>query len=213
MLVLRAGVKLRLLSGPVRGCGVHTSANIKGGDHHRAEWESVPGNDWYPGAIHSEVCWDREMIAGRKVVGHGGVGMMVYSDHPMHFYPAITWRKWDEPEFVALRKKAEGDWRKMTNTEKRLLYRYNFCLNLAEMEAHEKMKYWKATIAVVGLGIFISSLMYLIEEVFVAQRLPIPPDYEPIYREYMMRKAIDRNISPIYGISSYWDRENDCWKK
>ena len=73
-------------------------------------------------------------IGKREVVFGGGNGQAVYVDTIYNPFPNIRFKE-DTPEIAALRKKAEGDWRRMTVHEKKTLYRADFCQTIEEMTA------------------------------------------------------------------------------
>ena len=84
------------------------------------------------GANHGgEVSLVKTKIGNREIVGFGVNGEESYFDDPHYPFPAIRFKE-DTPEIVNLRKKEQGDWKKLTLHEKKELYRASFCQTLAE---------------------------------------------------------------------------------
>ena len=103
---------------------------------------------------HAEQWWGPEINNGREVVGYGSHGEEVciqfysaiksilfwynflknYSDRIDFWFPAIRFRKNDDA-IIPIREKELGDWKNLTNNEKKLLYRYSFRQTLAEFDA------------------------------------------------------------------------------
>merc|ERR1712128_141141 len=73
-------------------------------------------------------------IGNREIVGFGMNGEAAYIDSVMSPFPAIRFKE-DVGEIAALRVKEQGDWKKLTREEKKVLYRASFCQTLAEVEA------------------------------------------------------------------------------
>ena len=58
----------------------------------------------------------------------------MYADTLQAPFPAIRFKE-ETAEVAKIRQKEQGDWKKMTKEEKKVLYRASFCQTLAEVEA------------------------------------------------------------------------------
>jgi len=149
------------------------------------------------------------LIGKREVVGYGINGEANYMDNVMAPFPAIRFKE-DVGEIVALRQKEQGDWKKMTKEEKKVLYRASFCQTLAECEAPTGE--WKSIIGITLTGIAVGLLGYLWMNTFVYQELP-----ETITNDELKKAQIERmialRINPIEGFTSNYDYEKGKWKE
>lgn len=96
-----------------------TAMRRSGYDSHGGEYQPLP--------IKAD-------IGKREVVGFGMNGEESYIDHYGFPFPAIRFKE-DSAEVGKLREKEKGDWKKMTVSEKKELYRSSFCQTLVEVKA------------------------------------------------------------------------------
>jgi len=177
-----------------------TSTVVLGGDHPPSKYE-LHGGEKQKLPIGLE-------IGNREVVGYGNCGQENYVDHIHYPFPAIRFKE-DTGEIAKLREKEKGDWRKMTNEEKKVLYRASFCSTVAEMTAPTGE--WKRVSGYVLIAIGISLWM-----VIWTQKYAIPGGLrtlEPDYIKANIQRRIDMEMGPIEGVASQYDYEKNQWKK
>jgi hypothetical protein len=111
---------------------------------HHGNNSVVPRSEAYP------------RIGSREIVGFGRNGEPQYFDANDLPCPGIRWAE-DSAELKALREKAKGDWASLSLDEKRALYRADFRMTFAEMNAPSGE--WKfttgAVLALMGLSVWI----------------------------------------------------------
>lgn len=146
-----------------------------------------------------------EIAGKREHVGFGINGSPIYFDAPSFPMPAIRFREPTE-EMCALREKEKGDWKELSITEKKMLYRYSFCQTYAEMTAPNGE--WKAHIGVALWGLAVS---FVIMYIHLIQR-ELPKSFEKDARQAQLKRMIALEMNPITGIASKWDYEVDDWK-
>jgi len=149
-------------------------------------------------------------IGNREIVGHGITGDGIYEDHMAFPASAIRFKEPTE-ENAIIRQKEKGDWKALSMTEKKELYRYSFCQTYAEMDADTNTGEWKADVgnAFACLGLCALGLIWI--KYFFA-----PPDdfkRDPVFRSWIQRRMIDEYYNPIFGVSHDWDYEQLCWKE
>ncbi|WKX89406.1 hypothetical protein Q1695_008790 [Nippostrongylus brasiliensis] len=156
---------------------------------------------------HIEHWWGPEKAAGREYVGFGVSGDNIYSDRLDYWYPAIRFRKEDDI-ISPIRKKELGDWKNLTNEEKKLLYRYSFKQTLAEFEAPSG--YWKVIASAVLCVISLATLYSVFLNVYVFPE--IPPTLSNEYKEAAVKRALVLEKGNFLGAPKYYDYENKKWK-
>uniref|UniRef100_A0A0N4ZMJ7 Cytochrome c oxidase subunit 4 n=1 Tax=Parastrongyloides trichosuri TaxID=131310 RepID=A0A0N4ZMJ7_PARTI len=155
-----------------------------------------------------EYWWGPEKAAGREVVGHGATGDEVYQDRLDYWYPSIRFRKNDDT-FAPVLKKELGDWKALSNEEKKLLYRYSYRQTLSEFEA--PTGYWKLIMAIV-FGVMGVATLYttiLTKKVYPT----IPPTFDNEYKEAAIERMLVLEKGNFLGPAKYYDYENKQWKK
>jgi len=156
-------------------------------------------------SLHAE----RAKIGSREVVGWGINGQYSYIDHVACPMPAIRWRE-TTPEIQALKDKEKGDWKKLSNEDKKALYRASFCQTYSEMRAPTGQ--WKSMLGCTLGFISLSFWVYLWEKVYVYP--PMPDTITNMEKKQaQLRRMIDMRVDPIDGLTSKWDYENNRWKK
>jgi len=152
---------------------------------------------------------ERQKIGNREIVGWGINGQYSYVDHVAFPFPAIRWRE-PTPETQALMEKEKGCWKKLSNEDKKTLYRASFCQTLSEMTASDGR--WKSIFGCALGFISLSFWIYIWEKLYV-----YPPMPESItnmeYKQAQLKRMIDIRVDPIDGLTSNWDYENNRWKK
>merc|ERR1712055_549035 len=125
-------------------------------------------------------------------------GEVTYIDSVMAPFPAIRV------------KEDQGDWKKLTLEEKKVLYRASFCQTLAEVEAPTGER--KSVIGLTLVGISIGVWGYLWMKSFVYGELP-----DSITNEEKVKAQIDRmvvmRVNPVEGLTSNYDYEKGRWKE
>lgn len=149
------------------------------------------------------------LIGKREVVGYGINGEPNYMDNVMAPFPAIRFKE-DVGEIVALRQKEQGDWKKMTKEEKKVLYRASFCQTLAEVEAPTGE--WKSIIGICLSGFAVGLLGYLWMNKYVYGELPATITNDEL-KKAQIERMIALRINPIEGFASNYDYEKGKWKE
>ncbi|XP_053947850.1 cytochrome c oxidase subunit 4 isoform 1, mitochondrial-like [Anastrepha ludens] len=148
-----------------------------------------------------------ERIGKREIVGYGWNGSPGYQDRLDYPMPPVRFREPD-PETCALREKETGDWRKLTNDEKKQLYRYSFCKTFAEMKAPTSD--WKFS---VGVALMVCSLgVYLSLSYFYGVYPEYPETFDEKRRSAQLKRMIALEMNPVTGLASKWDYEKERWK-
>ncbi|XP_046386716.1 cytochrome c oxidase subunit 4 isoform 1, mitochondrial-like [Ischnura elegans] len=151
---------------------------------------------------------DRAKIGNREIVGFGYNGQANYMDRADFPLPAIRFRE-NTPDIQALREKEKGDWKKLTIEEKKALYRASFCQTFAEMKAPTGE--WKSTIGIALIMVSLGLWSYMGMKKFVYKALP--GTFTEDEKEAQLKRMVDLNVSPFYGVASKWDYENNKWKE
>jgi len=150
----------------------------------------------------------RSKIGTREVVGYGVNGEASYVDRIMTPFPAIRFKE-VTGDLVGIKEKEKGDWKKLSNEEKKALYRASFCQTYTEMQA--PTGHWKSIVGCTLGFVALSWWAYLLMKVFVYP--PLPKSFDLEHRQAQLRRMIDLRVDPVDGLSSKWDYENNRWKK
>lgn len=148
-----------------------------------------------------------ERVGNREMVGFGLNGTPMYADLPNFPFPALRYKE-TTPEIQALYEKQKGDWKLLTNDEKKALYRANFCQTFAEFQAPtgEWMEVAGYTLMFCCLGVWLFIfLRFTLNE-------KLPESFKPSRLRAQLRRQIDLQVNPITGLASNWDYENNDWK-
>lgn len=148
-----------------------------------------------------------ERIGNREMVGFGFNGLPVYADRSDFPFPAIRYKE-VSGEVLGIFEKQKGDWHLLTKNEKKTLYRANFCQTFAEMDAPtgEWMR-------IIGYGlIFCSFSLWFVMFLHLCVYDPKPHTFFPNNIRAQLRRRIDIQANPIFGLSSNWDYEKCDWK-
>ncbi|CAH1392693.1 unnamed protein product [Nezara viridula] len=151
---------------------------------------------------------ESSVIGAREIVGFGFNGVPNYVDRPDFPLPAIRFRA-DTADIKALREKEKGDWKNLTQGEKKALYRASFCQTFAEMNAPTGE--WKS---IVGLALCFGSLAlwaYMGMKLFVYNP-SLPDSFKEENRQAQLKRILAFKMNPVDGLSSKYDYENNKWK-
>ncbi|XP_044746229.1 cytochrome c oxidase subunit 4 isoform 1, mitochondrial-like [Coccinella septempunctata] len=150
--------------------------------------------------------WHLKMAGNREQVGYGVNGNPIYFDASEMPFPAVRWKE-PTPELCCLWEKEKGDWGKLTREEKKELYRASFRQTFAEFQAPSPE--WKIVLAMLLHLISVSLLLhYLTYSIY-----PTMPDtFCESKRQAQLRRILDLQQNPVFGVSSKWDYEKDTWK-
>jgi len=154
-------------------------------------------------------------IGKREIVGFGMTGMATYIDSVKSPYPAIRFKE-DNAEISVLREKEKGDWKKLTNEEKKTLYRASFASTFEELEANDGE--WKSILGIVMIGMGLSTWMYLgiryrvLDMYNDEQKEKASAEYRDKETKEIMQRMVDEKIGIIDGFSSKYDYDNKKWK-
>ncbi|XP_071449058.1 cytochrome c oxidase subunit 4 isoform 1, mitochondrial-like [Hetaerina americana] len=157
--------------------------------------------------IHKAGIHDRAKIGNREIVGFGYNGQATYADRVDFPLPAIRFKE-NTPDIQALKEKEKGDWKKLTIEEKKALYRASFCQTFAEMKAPTGE--WKSIVGITLVLISLGLWSYLGMKKFVYN--PLPPTFTEENKQAQLKRMVDLNVGPFFGVSSKWDYENNRWK-
>ncbi|XP_015789270.1 cytochrome c oxidase subunit 4 isoform 2, mitochondrial [Tetranychus urticae] len=150
----------------------------------------------------------KDVIGNREIVGFGNDGQPFYFDRLNKPFPAIRFKE-DTSEMLALKEKEKGDWKLLSNEEKKQLYRHSYCRTYAELTAPTGN--WKQVIAGI-LGIMsITLLVVAAERTYIYP--PLPESMNPENTKRFMKFALFNRIDEFDGYASKWDYEKNCWKK
>uniref|UniRef100_A0A0K0G296 Cytochrome c oxidase subunit 4 n=1 Tax=Strongyloides venezuelensis TaxID=75913 RepID=A0A0K0G296_STRVS len=162
-----------------------------------------------PATGHSvEYWWGHEMAAGREIVGHGYNGDELYQDRLDNWYPSIRFRK-EDSIIAPIRKKEFGDWKALSNEEKKLLYRYSYKQTLAEFEA--PTGYWKVITGSCLILLGLTTLYATLLSNMVFKNTP--PTIENEYKEAAVERKLVLEKGWLVGPAKHYDYENNQWKK
>ena len=109
-----------------------------------------------------------------------------------------------------MRRKEKGDWKKLTLTEKKTLYRASFCQTLVEVEAPSGD--WKGILGFVCVGISVGILGYIWMKKVVYPPLPDTITNEEKQKAQIQR-MVDIRVNPVEGFASKYDYEKGEWKE
>ncbi|XP_012271489.1 cytochrome c oxidase subunit 4 isoform 1, mitochondrial-like [Orussus abietinus] len=144
--------------------------------------------------VPSAGAYGRAKIGNREVVGFGMNGEYSYIDRCDFPFPAIRYRECT-PDFMALREKERGDWRKLSLEEKRCLYRASFCQTFTEFEAPTSE--WKSIIGWAMFWVGVSLWLFMFVHHFVYEEGPKSFSRENRIEQYYRQVAI--NNQPFTG--------------
>jgi len=149
-------------------------------------------------------------IGKREIVCFGHTGSGIYED--IIAFPACEIRYQEPTESNAgVRQKEKGDWKLLTMTEKKELYRYSFCQTYTELVADRRTGQWKedAGNLLAIMGACCAGWIW-----FKYFFWP-PRDFkeDPAFRSILQKRMIDEYYNPVYGVSHDWDYEKLCWKE
>jgi len=147
-------------------------------------------------------------IGNRDIVGPGFNNMASYIDHPLNPCPAIRFKE-NTAEFVALRQKEKGDWKKLTLEEKKQLYRSSFAQTFVEMTANNNGD-WKSIVAMIITAFGLTGWLLIYCRKFVVHQLP--STITPEWQEKQLQRMIIERQGRVEGISSQFDYEKNQWK-
>lgn len=101
-----------------------------------------------------------DKIGKREIVGYGWNGTACYADRVDYPMPAVRFRE-PNNEINNLREKEKQDWKKLSNEEKKALYRASFCQTFAELKAPtgEWKKHLGIALLFASMAIWITILM------------------------------------------------------
>jgi cytochrome c oxidase subunit 4 len=123
---------------------------------------------------------------------------------------------------MPIRQKEEGDWKLLSNDEKKLLYRYSFRQTLAEFESPKG--YWKpilavcffiatcATLYATFLNRFGESFKLYINRPLVSVYPPLPPTFQNEWKEAAMERLLVLGKGKFLGPPAHYDYEKNRWK-
>ncbi|XP_045474642.1 cytochrome c oxidase subunit 4 isoform 1, mitochondrial-like [Harmonia axyridis] len=151
--------------------------------------------------------WHLRMAGNREQVGFGMNGNPVYFDSEVYPFAAIRWKE-PTPELCCLWEKEKGDWGRLTREEKKELYRASFRQTYAEFMAI--LPEWKFGTALC-CWLFSASLWFIYLTNFIYPEMP--DSFCENKRKAQLRRIIDLQQDPVFGICSQWDYEKDNWKK
>jgi len=148
-------------------------------------------------------------IGNRDIVGFGRNGAYSYVDCLMYPYPAVRWEQ-NTGESEALMKKAQGDWKNLSNDEMKALYRHSFRQTYSEMKAPDgEWKFvWAIVVAMLTLSCWV--YMFMRNNVLIAM---LPPTMTREHAQKQVKRSIAQRQHIATGLSSKWDYENNDWKK
>ncbi|KAI1285300.1 Mitochondrial cytochrome c oxidase subunit [Halotydeus destructor] len=152
--------------------------------------------------------YGRGKIGEREVVGFGINGEYSYADRMDFPCPAIRFKE-VKGELAQLREKEKGDWKKLTDAEKKQLYRTSFCRTFAECQAPSGE--WKSVLGSTLILTSIALWLFILMKKFVYQ--PLDESFSPEWKQKQLEYMIALRIDPIDGVSSKWDYENNRWKE
>ncbi|XP_011667242.1 cytochrome c oxidase subunit 4 isoform 1, mitochondrial [Strongylocentrotus purpuratus] len=128
-------------------------------------------------------------------------------------YPAPNCRFVQEAELSAemqaLKVKERGDWKALTQADKKELYRMSFNKTYSEMRAPTGE--WKYVIGGVCIAIAVSGVIYGFQKAYISP--PLPHTMSDEWQEAQLRYQIAIRNGPVTGIASQWDYEKNEWKK
>jgi cytochrome c oxidase subunit 4 len=163
-------------------------------------------------AVNSELTVEQKnkyypKLGNRDIVGSGHNGLPIYVDNPDFPAPAVRFAE-NTPEVVALRTKEKGSWKELTLEEKKALYRANFRMTYAEINAPTGE--WKSILAGALLGLSITGWMMIWMKQYVYPELPHTITEE--WKINQAKKMIIERQGPVDGTASKFDYENNKWK-
>ncbi|KAF5278595.1 hypothetical protein FQA39_LY00637 [Lamprigera yunnana] len=151
----------------------------------------------------------RIIIGNRDQVGYGFKGIPAYADITVFPFPALRWKE-NTSEVLALREKEKGDWRLLSLSEKKCIYRNNFCQTISEVNAPTGQ--WKQTIGMSFILISVGIWLFILTHMFVFSQVELPITMTEEGRAAQLRRMLDIRCNPVYGLSSKWDYERNTWK-
>jgi cytochrome c oxidase subunit 4 len=171
-----------------------TAMRRSGYDSHGGEYQPLP--------IKAD-------IGKREVVGFGMNGEESYIDHYGFPFPAIRFKE-DSVEVGKLREKEKGDWKKMTVSEKKELYRSSFCQTLVELKAPTGE--WKAILGMLLTAVSIGLWGFVWLTTFAYDDLPVTMTDDE-HLKAQVQRMIDMRVGPVEGFASNYDYEKNEWKR
>ena len=157
--------------------------------------------------VDRQVAYPR--IGSREIVGFGRTGEPEYFDANDLPLPSVRWAE-DSAEIKKLREKAKGDWGNLSVEEKKALYRADFRITLAELNAPTGE--WKFTtgllLGLMGLSVWV--YYYVSKNIY---DYPRPPSASHEHQARMLERMIAEGQGRVHGVSAKWDYEKGDWKK